>query len=505
MTDEIHQLKLIKPSPELNPTSIEWQPIIPLSSNSDPETPYPIDALPAILQKAVSAYKQYGQQPLSLIACGALANISLACQAQANVARDHYLISPVSLYFLVVAKSGERKSASDNIFSKAIRNWERKIRQKRSIEIKTALTLHEAWRMEKDGLLMQIKRSMMTGEDTDFYKDLLERLIRLEPEIPLLPTLYFQDVTQEALALHLANGCWASGSLWSDEAGTILNSHGMQSSPTRFVALLNQLWDGKTFTAHRKTSQSFEVQYRRLTINLMMQPLLLQQMLAKSTNINRQSGFLASCLLAYPTSTMGHRLYNEPPIELACLQDYEKRITDCLDQSRFLTHAGCIDLPVLYMTPSAKKQWVKFFNSVEIGLKPDGYWVDIRDFASKSAENVARLAALLHLFAGKEGDINAEHTEQAIQIIKWHLQEARRLLTGQSSNQDLAEANKLMNWLIEKGSTKATMRTLQRLGPLRNKEQLDNAITTLTEHNFLHAIKEGSKTSIEINPGCLTL
>ena len=152
MTDEIHQLKLIKSSQELNPTSIEWQPIIPLASNSDPDIPYPIDALPAILQKAVSAYKQYGQQPLSLIACGALANISLSCQAQANVARDHHLISPVSLYFLVVAKSGERKSASDNIFSKAIRNWERKIRQKRAMEIKTALTLHEAWRMEKDGL-----------------------------------------------------------------------------------------------------------------------------------------------------------------------------------------------------------------------------------------------------------------------------------------------------------------------------------------------------------------
>ena len=62
-----------------------------------------------------------------------------------------------------------------------------------------------------------------------------------------------------------------------------------------------------------------------------------------------------------------------------------------------------------------------------------------------------------------------------------------------------------MNWLIKKGSAKATIRTMQRLGPLRNKEQLNNAIATLTEHNFLRTIKEGGKTSVEINPACMIL
>jgi hypothetical protein len=57
-----------------------------------------------------------------------------------------------------------------------------------------------------------------------------------EPEIPLLPTLYFEDVTQEALALSLAHG-WPSASLWSDEAGIIIGSQSMQSNPTRFVAV----------------------------------------------------------------------------------------------------------------------------------------------------------------------------------------------------------------------------------------------------------------------------
>lgn len=86
-----------------------WCQPTPLAQVTTAEINYPMDALPSVLQKAVGAYHQYGQQPLSLITNSAIANISLACQSQANVARDHYLTSPVSLYFLTCGSSGERK------------------------------------------------------------------------------------------------------------------------------------------------------------------------------------------------------------------------------------------------------------------------------------------------------------------------------------------------------------------------------------------------------------
>jgi hypothetical protein len=41
--------------------------------------------LPPRTQNAVVSYQRYGQQPLPLIACSALANVSLACQTLANV------------------------------------------------------------------------------------------------------------------------------------------------------------------------------------------------------------------------------------------------------------------------------------------------------------------------------------------------------------------------------------------------------------------------------------
>ncbi len=481
--------------------SSTWNQPIPLTHVLNNETPYPFDALPSAVQQIVNSYQCYGQQPLSLVACGALANLSLACQTLANVARDAYLVSPVSLYFLVIASSGERKSAADNVFSKAIRQWEATIRKKREPERLSALTQHKAWQMERDGLLTQIKRAVYSGEDSDNYKNLLDELVHQEPDIPIQPTLYFEDATQEALAIHLAHG-WPSASLWSDEAGIILGSHSMQSNPMRFVALLNRLWEGKSFAAHRKTSQSFIIEHRRLTLNLMMQPLLLDQMISQATGISRQSGFLARCLLAYPDSTMGTRFYQDPPAQLEGLNEYEQRIKECLDQSQRLNQTGCINLPILKMSSQAKHSWIQFFNSIEAGLNAQGQWIEIKDFASKAAENSVRLAALFHLFSGKTGDISVEHIEQAITLMNWYLFEARRLLEPQSTQPNLDDARKLLVWLLEQRPQTTTPRNILQFGPLRNKVQRDNALETLIEHQYIRLVKTGNKTRIDMNSWC---
>ena len=60
--------------------------------------------------------------------------------------------------------------------------------------------------MERDGLLTQIKRAMVNGDDSQYLKYLLKKLMSQEPQIPLQPMLYFEDATQEALASDLSTG-----------------------------------------------------------------------------------------------------------------------------------------------------------------------------------------------------------------------------------------------------------------------------------------------------------
>lgn len=477
-----------------------WETPLPFLTQEPQDVEYPLNALPNILRKTVVDYQKYGQQPYALVACGALANVSLACQSLANVARDSYLTSPVSLYFIVLAASGERKSASDNIFSRAARSWEGKIRHERAPKIQAALTLHRAWKMQCDDLTQQLKNASFSSDYSHIMTD-LEILMMQEPEIPLQPNLYFEDVTQEALAHHLAKG-WPSSSVWSDEAGLIVGSQSMQANPTRFVALLNRLWDAKIYTASRKTSDNFIIKNRRLTLNLMIQPILMQQLLAQPNNIARQSGFLPRCLLAHPSSLMGSRFYQDPINNLSCFEAYDSRITDCLSASEDLTAKGCHHLPTLHMSQTAKKIWIEFFNQIEAGLAPNGQWLIIKDFASKAAENVARLAALFHLFENKEGDIQAEHLANAVEIISWHLHETKRLLSAEVTQTPFQDAQKLLDWLVSRGLSETTTRDIQRLSPLRDKARMKKAIDVLLEHKLLREAPRDSKTAMEINPHC---
>ena len=128
--------------------------------------------------------------------------------------------------------------------------------------------------------------------------------------------------------------------------------------------------------------------------------------------------------------------------------------------------------------------------------------MEIKDFASKAAENAVRLAALFHLFSGKTGDISAEQIEQAIILMHWYLFEARRLLEPQSTQPNLEDTRKLLDWLLEQRPQIRTPRDILQLGPLRNKAQRDNALETLIEHHQIRLVKTGNKTRIDINPWC---
>src|SRR5579885_947499 len=481
----------------LTETELSWAEPIPLIHEYEQSLPYPTQYLPTIVREAVIAYHQYGKQPISLIACSALASISLSCQSLANVARDRLLISPVSLYFILLAESGERKSSVDHAFSQAIRQWEQHARNKLEPRVQLAKTRHQTWFAEKMGTLSQIRRSTANGENVKELEDDYLEIMEREPIIPILPELFFEDVTQEALVLQISDG-WPSASLWSDEGALVLNSHGMQNNTAKFVALLNRLWDGKPFTAHRKTSKNLTVSNRRLTVSLMMQPLILQQMLAKNNGINRQSGFMARSLMVFPDSAMGERFYQEPSDSQTALSSFHQRIIDCLNESLTLDKDGCHELPTLHFSDQAKAMWVSFFNEIEANLSDK--WACIKDFASKAAENTARLSALLYLFSGEEGQIGCEVTEQAIEIIRWHLCETRRIFFSRPRSSQHADAIKLLEWINEKSFSSTSPRFIQQYSPIREKQRRDKAIQMLIDHHYLNETKINGNTTLLINP-----
>ena len=470
--------------------------------------PYPVDALPEVMRLAVQEVQGFAKSPVAMVACSALANLSLAAQAHHDVARAEKLTGPIGLYFLVVAESGERKSTCDGIFSKVLRDYENQQQEDAKPEIKRCEADLAAWEAIKSGVLDGIKQAAKNNKDTGQWEQALRKHEEIKPEPPRVPRLIYSDFTPEALTYSLAKK-WPSGGVISSEAGAVFGSHGMgKDSQLRTLANLNQLWDAAKLTFDRR-GESYVVDGARLTMSLQVQESALMEFIGRTGTLARGTGFLARFLIARPESTQGTRLFTEPPENMPALANYHSQINRIIQATAPINDRGGLEPAMLTLAPAAKAAWIRFHDAIEGMLGKGGELEDVRDVASKIADNAVRLAALFHVIDGGIGAINVEHFEAASIIASWHLNEALRFFGELALPEALADAVMLDEWLIEHCRINRTgvvsTRKVTRLGPgrLRTKEKLQAAVQELIEHGRIVLIQNGRKREIQINPQLL--
>ena len=498
-----------RPSAEIssknsNSSSSNWPEPQPLAAKVAPE-PYPIDALPGAIRAAVEEVAGFVKAPAALVASSALASLSLACQAHIDAKRAEKLHGPVGLFLLTIADSGERKSTCDGFFTSAIRQYQEEQAESMKPAIKEYQAAIAAWEAERDGILSAIKTAGKTGKATDKLKGDLAELQRDKPETPRVPRLTLGDETPENLAWGLAKN-WPSAGVLSSEAGVVFGSHGMgKDSAMRNLALLNVLWDGGTHSIGRRTSESFVVRGARLTMGLMIQEATLREYFSKSGGLARGTGFLARFLVAWPESTQGFRPFTEAPENWPHLAEFHRRIVAVLNQPVPIDEDGALTPAMLSLAPDAKAAWVEYHDAIENELASGGELYDVRDVASKSADNAARLAALFQIFEhGMGGAIGLDSFVRASRITAWHLSEARRFFGELALPAELADAARLDTWLVEYCQREQRYSVgknhVRQHGPLRDGARLDAAIRELAELERLRLLKEGKRLTIQLNP-----
>jgi putative DNA primase/helicase len=85
--------------------------------------------------------------------------------------------------------------------------------------------------------------------------------------------------------------------------------------------------------------------------------------------------------------------------------------------------------PTLCLSGAAKRDWISYHDDVEGELGGSGDFGNVQDFAAKTAENAARIAALLHIFEhGPGGEISQNLMQAGAALASWHLFEAKRII-----------------------------------------------------------------------------
>ena len=423
-----------------------------------------------------------------MLAAGAVMSAAaVACQGHLTVRSPLGSVCPLSLFFLHIAKSGERKTTVEELCLSGLRDFQEFHRQsaiKANVDFDVKLRIWDAKRRVLEKKLLTAQDDSETAE----IENLFQSHFLARPQKRQGPTLFYSDTTIEALLHKLATEC-SSAFLRSSEASLIMNGRAVKN-----LAFLNELWGAGTVEVNRRAGESFTVHDARCSLSLWCQPGAAQAFLAKGNGHARDVGFLARCLPCAPMSTQGYRQTATNRMETKNLDIFTAITRELLGKHLSDDGVLCTESTILEFHADAANEWQHFCNKVEAQLASGGYLSDIPDFASKIPENVVRIAGVFHAIEGKPGTlIDRETILSAIAVGVWYLDEFKRLFGApQQLSEEFEGARLLETWLRERwvqypGQYAIRVSHIRTFGPnrLRNKKALDKALDQLCRETKL--------------------
>lgn len=455
---------------------------LPLFPSLQQAQPYPIEFLGGLMGGAAAAIADTVQVPIEIAAQSILATAALVAQGFSDVLLPFGQPRPLSLYFVTLADSGDRKSTADNEACKAINAFESAAGPNYAEKIADWQCNLETWRVE---------RSLIRSDKNMDFEARREKLRALGPvpQRPVEPILTPNDLTFEGLV-----NTWAtlppSLGLLSPEGGQFTGGYSMKGDGRiKTAAGLSIFWDGKAYKQIRSSNGVKILSGRRLSIHLMVQPEVSAGFLTDEILIKQ--GLMSRLLIAAPPSIVGSRFY-KPASEhsLRSITAYQERIATLLEQSpanNFVAGSE-LSLPALSMSEGAKDLWIKFADWAEEKSAPGEEFHTIKDIAAKGAEQGARIAGVRAIIDDHNaGVINEDQMRDALYLVFWYVYEALRLRQAHPVDPALVHAQNLLDWIASQPNRETTFVGILQFGPgkTRTKREAEHALQRLAEHGLV--------------------
>lgn len=482
-------------SPAQSFDRLEPEPLLPETAK---QAPFPTDALGPILANAVQDIGTWAFVPHSLAAQSVLSACSLVAQPHFDVVLPTGQVRPISLFFVTVAESGDRKSTSDDAATFSIRDFESELEDQYTQDKVTAALQQSAWDEAKRATTQQFKNK---GRDAleSAYRDLGPR-----PDGPIEPTIIVRSGTTQGLLKRFVTTRPSLG-LMSDEGGSWLGGYGMtEDNRLATISTLSDFWDGKTVQIMTAGEGYTALRGRRLTFHMMVQPIVAGRLLGDAEA--QGQGFLSRLLVSHPESLAGMRIVdpeNIPDVKaLPGLREFQDRIARIVRADLpTIPDTTSLQPKPLHMTEQARQMWWAFYNSIERRLGPDGDLQSVKGFVGKLPEMAGRLAGNIAVFehGHRAIEIDAETLARGIALAEFYLSEALRLFGQQKPNKIYEDAQTLSDWLRDKWDENLiSVTAISRNGPsaLRSRsDYLREILGLLERHNHVVSLPNGGEVS----------
>lgn len=461
---------------------------------------FPFPDLTPRLQMAAYEISQETGAPIASVVSALLAATSLVCQGKIKIKKRHNLISTVSLWFIIELGSGERKSTVVNLVFKAIEEFmveQDEIHRQKLTAFNEKLA---SWKAEEKGILAAIKKKTAKGESTVEDQSRLEQHNLSKPMKPLKFKLLHEKFTPSAIVKNLSE-CYSTTGIISDEAACVFSGRGLSD-----MGLINRGLDGSTMSIELASKESLIVREPSITMALYAQKEIVEHFFSGKGALARAIGLLARCFYVAPPETAGTRfLAYAVTTSGEATRAFHERCKEILKSH--VSEDG-LELPEkseLHFAPDAQSRWEYEHDRIETMMQPGGFFANDKDFASKLADKMGRLAALMHYFEGYAGPISLDTLERSIAISGWYAEEfVRNFAKPQLPPKEQVNANLLVCWLANFVRTSnqwfIKKNDLRQFGPnaLRNKIDLNAALLLLWQQGILAEAKNPEDKSVYI-------
>jgi putative DNA primase/helicase len=452
--------------------------------------PYPVEALGKVLGGAALALHEDTKAPLALCAQSVLASASLAVQTHFDASLPWGERKPLSLFFLTVASSGERKTTVDKLVLGAAKEQEREALAGYDLGFKNYLQSLEEWKANNE--LRHKKKSPKSQAASDFAAEEAHEATP-PPEAPTMPLRFIEDPTAEGLFKLLAIGQPSVG-MFSDEGALVIGGHALsKDNALKTMALWCKLWDGSSLTRVRAGDGATALYGRRMAINIQAQPEVMDKLL--NDPLANGQGFLARCLVAWPETTIGTRFSNSftqadyrPEIKrlyatLKVLTEAEPRTSEFSKQELDPIELPLADDSLIAIALGAVNQFERL-------MKSGSDLCELTDRASKAVENACRIAGILAVIESGMAtrSLKASHLNNGLILMQWYLAEALRIRSVSLIPSEVKHAEMLVSWLKDRDIKlfSTSMILTNGSNQLRCKARLDPAIKVLMDSGYIN-------------------
>ncbi len=488
-----------------------WDEALPFNQIETPELLPGL--LPGVFGEYAAALSDALQTPPTMATLYALSVVSLCLQRKFKVSPfgDDYA-EPVCLFVLVLAPSGERKSALIQRFLKPVLLKEAKLADQMRPGIVERDTLRKIAHRRAEKLQADAAKEDSPVRRAEIVCEITELAVQTPDEL-IVRRFFTGDVTPERLQAMLAEHGGVM-SVMSDEGGIFLVLAGVYSGGEAVVDVVLQAYSGSPVRVDRG-SRTAVIDRPALTFGLGMQPDLLQEMAPAAKRKFRSSGVFARFFFGLPATRigkrdMGRRVTVPPELEA----QYRGEVLRLLElEPRIDVADGEDDEHILLLSDAARELWVRFAQKIENAQAEGGPLESMRDWCAKLPGGALRVAGLFHVAGhGKPDEAISEETmRRAVDLCRGLIRHAQAVFDLIGADPATDDAKVCWRWIERRGEPEFLRSELHRAHHTRfdKIDRLIAALETLKTRNLIAGPFKGTATGgrppiyYQVNPAAM--